>query len=239
MTDNSSQLPEFFDPSQQEGSNFDLLTAGVYPAQIIEASVSTPQSLDGHGIRLTWQITEGDYENRHVWQNITFQHSNTQAQEIGRRQLKDLCVACGITTGIHSLDPFKFIPCKIRVGIKKDKNGVYDDKNVVTRVWPASYEPPSSASGSRPPKPQAAWASPQTPPKSATASMEAAMAAAAARFATSSRASPQASPNGGTPPQTPPQTSSQDSPQNSSQTSPQTPPQASPQAVHGEEPWRG
>src|SRR6516165_9290551 len=158
-------MPDFsetFDPSQYEGSTFDLLPIGIYSAQIIDAEVTVPQSNDGQGVKLVWSIiTEGEHEKRQVWQHITFAHSNAQAQDIGRRQLKDLCEACGITTGISNPDPFKFIPCKIRVGIKKDKDGIYDDKNVVTRVWPAGYQPPS-ASGPRPPKPQAAWASSST-----------------------------------------------------------------------------
>jgi hypothetical protein len=114
----------YFDPSQQEGSIYDLLPIGIYSAHIIDAEIAIPQSQDGQNVKLTWQITEGPYENRQVWQNIPFVHSSTQAQEIGRRQLKDLCVACGITTGISGPDVFKFILCKIRVGIKKDKDGV-------------------------------------------------------------------------------------------------------------------
>jgi hypothetical protein len=150
---------EPFDPSQYKESTFDPLPIAIYLAQVIEAEITVPLSGDGQSVKLVWQIIEGDYENRQVWQNIPYQHSNAQAQDIGRRHLKDLCVACGITTGISNPDPFKFIPCKIRVGIKKDKDGVYDDRNVVTRVWPASYQPPS-ASGSRVPKPaQAALAS--------------------------------------------------------------------------------
>jgi hypothetical protein len=134
-------------------------------AQITEATVSQPQSGDGYGIELTWQITEGTYENRFLWQRVTFQHSSTQAQRIGRAQFKDLCTACGVTEAVNDLDLFKLIPCKVRVGIEKDKNGVYDDKNRVTRVWPASYEPPApkraaTIPASQPPKPLAA----ATPP---------------------------------------------------------------------------
>jgi hypothetical protein len=215
---------EPFDPSQYEGSGFDLLPIGVYPAQIIEAEIKVPQSNDGQGVKLVWQIIEGDYEKRQVWQNITYQHSNAQAQEIGRRQLKDLCIACGITTGISGPDPFKFIPCKIRVGIKKDQEGIYDDKNVVTRVWPASYEPPVSAksttrrlmpaskspTASATPQPQAsALASPPTSPslKSPAAKSSAASLMEGMRF--TDYQSPNAPQN--SPPQTPPPQSSSSS----------------------------
>jgi hypothetical protein len=224
-----------FDPSQYEGTSFNLLPVGVYPAQIIEAAVSQPQSLDGYGIDLTWQIAEGEHENRRVWQRITFQHSSNQAQDIGRREFKDLCDACGITKGFNSVEPLKFIPCKIRVGIKKDKDGVYDDKNKVTRVWPASYEPPvsrrpaSAPKSSTPPKPSTSPAASSQTASSPTASVEAMMQGV--------RFTDYQPPNGGTPSQAAPQTNS---PQNSSQGSPQgssqTPPQPEPDG--GSPPWR-
>jgi hypothetical protein len=47
------------------------LPKGEYVAQIIDASVSQPKSGNGYGINLTWQITEGEYENRYAWQRIT------------------------------------------------------------------------------------------------------------------------------------------------------------------------
>jgi hypothetical protein len=104
-----ADFSEIFDPSQYEGSAYDLLPIGIYSAQIIEAEVTVPQTQDGQGVKLVWSITEGEHEKRQVWQHITFQHSSTQAQDIGRRQLKDLCIACGITTNISNPDPFKFI----------------------------------------------------------------------------------------------------------------------------------
>jgi hypothetical protein len=202
---------EPFDPSQYQGSTYDLLPIGIYSAQIIEAEITVPQSLDGQGVKLVWSITNGEYANRQVWHRITFAHSNPQAQDIGRRQLKDLCEACGITTSISNPEPFKFIECKIRIGIEKDKDGVYDDKNVVTRMWPASHEPPRPRA--RPPKPQAA-----SPPKPAAASFKSSSKSPAAasidammkdvRF-TDYQPPSQNSPQTPTPPQqTSPQTSS-------------------------------
>src|SRR6516165_4966360 len=107
---------EMFDFSQYEGSTYDLLPIGIYSAQIIEAEVTVPQSQDGQGVQVVWAITDGEYAGRRVWQHITITHSNLQAQDIGRRQLKDLCIACGITSGISNPKPFKYVPCKIRVG---------------------------------------------------------------------------------------------------------------------------
>jgi hypothetical protein len=137
MTNSDTALPETFDPETEEGTHFDVIPIGPYVAQITEASVCQPNSNDGYYVALRWQITEGAHENRLVFQNITLQHSNTQAVVIGRRQFKDLCVATGISEQVTDLEVFKFIRCRIRVGIEKDKKqGIYPDKNKVSRILP-------------------------------------------------------------------------------------------------------
>ena len=134
LQDSETALPETFDPATQEGSRFNLLPVSWYKAQITDASVSQPQSGDGWGINLTWQITEGEHEGRYVWQWITVTHSSAQATAIGRQHFKDLCVATGINEQVTDVAVFKFIPCQIRVGIEQDKSGIYDDKNKVSRI---------------------------------------------------------------------------------------------------------
>ena len=148
-------MPETFDPATQEGN--DLIPVGTYVAQVIEACVAQPQSGDGYYIALTWQITEGEHENRYVWQRITFLHSKAQAAKIGRKQFKDLCVATGINEQVSDVEVFKYIPCRIKVGIEKDKRGEYPDKNKVSRIWPLGQarnkrpqQPPSRRSRYRP-----------------------------------------------------------------------------------------
>src|SRR5262249_32990300 len=162
-----TQLPETFDPATQEGSKFDVLPVGSYVAQITDASVVQPKSGNGYYIGLSWQITEGDYQGRYVFQNITFLHSSTQATTIGRRQFKDLCVATGIAEQVTDVEVFKFIPCTIKVGIEQDKQGVYPDKNRVSRILPHEPSPkaPQPATAEAKPTPQpdtAGTASPVT-----------------------------------------------------------------------------
>src|SRR5262245_33524700 len=140
MSENPDTFPpESFDPETQEGN--EVMPVDWYDAQIVEASVQQPKSLDGHYIALTWQITEGTYEGRCVWQHITFLHSNEQAVTIGRRNFKDLCVATNISEQVTDVSVFKFISCQIRVGIEQDKQGVYPDKNRVSRILPLDSKP--------------------------------------------------------------------------------------------------
>jgi hypothetical protein len=60
----SSQLPEMFDPSHEEGTK-DLLPIGIYLAQIIDAVVKPPQSLDGYGVDVTDKLPRGN--TKIVW----------------------------------------------------------------------------------------------------------------------------------------------------------------------------
>jgi hypothetical protein len=73
-------------------------------------------------------------------------HSSAQAVRIGRQQFKDLCVATGIDEQVTDVEVFKFIPCRIRVGIEIDKQGVYPDKNRVSRVLPLEQTPKAAPS---------------------------------------------------------------------------------------------
>ena len=130
----SMEFPEIFDPATEEGNSWELVPPGEYPAHAIAAEVKAPSTGDGHGLTLTWKILEGNYEGRQVWQHITITHSNQQAQNIGRKMIKDICVALGIDEQLNSAEPFLYKPARIRVGIEVDKKGQYDDKNVVRRV---------------------------------------------------------------------------------------------------------
>jgi hypothetical protein len=148
-----TEFPEIFDPETQEGNSWDPLPVDEYVAQIVEASVLQPKSGDGWYLRLTWKITEGDYEGRQVWQRIIFAHSNEQAQTIGRKTLKDLCVALDVNEQVNDAEVFLFKPARIRLGIEKDEQGLYLDQNKVSRILPREPKP---AGPEQPAKPVAA-----------------------------------------------------------------------------------
>jgi hypothetical protein len=149
----TTEFPEDFDPSKEEGSTFDLVPVGEYPAEMIEARVGQPKSGDGYNITALWRIMSDKYEGRQIYQTITFSHSNEQAQKIGRRTVKDLCTAMGIEGAVRDASVFLFKPVKIKVGIEKDKKGVYDDKNKVMRITPLNPTGNGTSATSAAPKP--------------------------------------------------------------------------------------
>ena len=134
----TTTLETAFDVENEEGSPpITLLPRGKYKAEITNASVGPTKRGNAQMVNLTWTITEGDFENRLVFQSIIIQHSDSEdAQRFGRQRFKDVCSACGITEPVTDLDVLTYKPCTINVGIEQDKNGEYPDKNKVSRVMP-------------------------------------------------------------------------------------------------------
>ena len=58
----TTQFPETFDPTTQEGNSWAVMPVGKYVAQIVEAIIQPPHSGDGCYLALIWKIIEGDYE---------------------------------------------------------------------------------------------------------------------------------------------------------------------------------
>lgn len=165
---------ETFDPAAVPDAERQLLPVGVYDAHIIESEIKTPKSGNGEMLRLTWEILTGPYERWKVWQQITYRHTNTQAQEIGQQSLKQICEALGLGP-IRNSDDLHFRPARIRLGIEEDKTGQYGPQNRVSKVEPYGGAAPASPSTPRqasPPAPEqrAAPASPPPATKPATGS---------------------------------------------------------------------
>ena len=133
----SNTLEIGFDVDNEEGTPpMTLLPKGKYKAEITNATVGPTKNGKGQAVSLTWTITEGEYENRLLFQRILIEHESEEAQKFGRMKFKDLCAACGITGVVTDLDPLCYKTCVISVVIRKDKEGQYEDKNEVARVAP-------------------------------------------------------------------------------------------------------
>jgi hypothetical protein len=151
-----TELPETFDPSQQKGSDFEPLPRDDYTVEIIEASIDEARNGSGLRANFTMRVVEGPREGRYIWHGITISNPSTQAVEIGKKQLKDLCNACGIKDVVQDIGVFLHIPIKVRVAIKIDPQGVYSDRNVVTRIVPLAAAAPNGSVNHGKPQPLSA-----------------------------------------------------------------------------------
>lgn len=157
-----AQLAETFDPATapESNSNFDLMPAGWYPAHAIEEAELATKSGNGRVIYLTWEVMEGPFSKRRIWQRISYKHATAMAQEIGQRELGDLCKALGLGP-IQDTASLAFKAVQIRVGVEPAKDG-FEAKNVVKGFKPYGGVPvappshPPVTNGQRPPAPAAA-----------------------------------------------------------------------------------
>ena len=108
---------------------------------------------NGNGTYLlaVFEVLDGEYRGRKIFQNITLQNDNQQAVEIGQRLLTDIYTAVGHTGPTRDICVMLFKPVMARVGIKRDKDGVYPDRNCITSVRPPDY-PAEAGRGAAPPR---------------------------------------------------------------------------------------
>ena len=120
------ELPETFDPAPIEAP-------AAYPPRMVSGAdhrSSVRDASNGNGTYLlaVFEILAGEYKSRKIFQNVTLQNTSQQAVEIGARLLKDIYKAVGHAGPTRSTGILLFKPVKARVGIKRDKDGVYDDR---------------------------------------------------------------------------------------------------------------
>lgn len=127
---------------EKRESNYELLPAGFYLAQVVESEIVPLKSGQGQALKLTFEVLSDGYRNRKVWARLNVQHRGSpQAEQIAQQQLRELCDSIGIvrmqdTVELHNK------PVQIKVKISKDDSGQYEDRNEITGFKPAGAGQP-------------------------------------------------------------------------------------------------
>lgn len=161
-----AQLGTTIDPNAIEPSQFDDLPVGEYAAQIIESEVVATKAGNGKLLKLTWQVVEGQFENRKFWQQINYEHASAQAQTIGQQQLKAICDAVGHTDHLSDSEVLHFVPCRVKLSMGK-ANGNYAARPEVKGVKPYGVAVPAGKPATTGAAPQQRAAAPQQAAKPA------------------------------------------------------------------------
>lgn len=145
---------------------FDVIPAGTIAlAHITESTVGPTKDGKGKKVEATWEILDGQYKGRKIWDTINIINANPQAAEIGQRHLSAICVATGVGA-TDNTDRLHFKPCLIKIGVQPAK-GNYPEKNKVSAVkavgTPTGAAPgPAQAGWQQPPAQSAQPAAAQT-----------------------------------------------------------------------------
>jgi len=153
------------DSVQKRENSYELLPAGWYTAQVTESEIVPLKSGNGQALKLTIEVLQDGYRGRKVWARLNVRHTNQVAEQIGQQQLRELCESIGLarfrdTSELHNK------PMQIKVKIRKDESGQYEDQNDVNGFKPAAGgAAPMTAAAPRPAAPAAnAPAAGATPP---------------------------------------------------------------------------
>lgn len=141
-------------------TGFDPLPNGDYRAMIVESAVKETKDKKGKYLQLNWQILDGDYKGRIVFDRLNVQNPSETAQKIGQEQLSAVCHATGVLK-LTSSAQLHNIPVTIKVRVKEEKG--YDPQNEVKKYTaiagavPAATGAPA-ASSAAPAAAAPAWA---------------------------------------------------------------------------------
>lgn len=110
------QLPSAFDPSQHQGvTDFEAIPADWYLSKIVDSEMKQTSNQNGYYLQLVWEIMQGDYAKRKVFQRLNLVNPSTQAVEIANKFLKSICEATSTPGPVTDSTVLHEKPCMIKV----------------------------------------------------------------------------------------------------------------------------
>ena len=99
------------------------IPAGKYLAIITNSEMKATKNGDGSFLELVFQVIEGEYKGRKLWDRLNLDNTNPTAVQIARSQLSALCRATGVMTPRDSVELHN-LPLIAVVAVKRrDDNG--------------------------------------------------------------------------------------------------------------------
>ena len=161
----------------QPDTGFELLPAGWYNAMIDESAINPTKDGVGAYLQLRFSVIDGQYQGRKVFARLNIRNANQTAQDIAYKQLSAIAHSVGVLQ-VQDSSQLHGIPLKIRVRIRKDPSGQYEDQNEINgyknineavqgqaaAFAPAAPAMPAAPAGFAPVAPQPAPAMPQAAP---------------------------------------------------------------------------
>jgi len=132
-----AKLGQTFIPSEIEDDGYvgggGPVPAGKYLMQMVKNEMIPIKGDKGDRLNMDFQILEGPYEGRHVFQSLNIEHIDFDARQIPLKQFKRLCEACGQEL-VDDGDQLLHIPFYGAVIVRK--NTQYGDQNDLTNYAP-------------------------------------------------------------------------------------------------------
>ena len=105
------------------------IPADVYFAHITESSIVPTKAGNGQVCKLTFEILDGQYKGRKVFENLNIQNVNPETQRIAQSQLSAICHATGVIK-LNDTSALHYKPLRIKV-VVKEAEGQYAARNQI------------------------------------------------------------------------------------------------------------
>lgn len=144
-----AQFGQTFNANTVEpAGSIEPIPPGRYTVMITDSDFVQTKAGDGHYLKLTFKVIDGEYINRLIWTNLNLDNPNPKAVEIAQRELSAICRAVDVLE-VEDSQQLHGIPMSAQVKIRKGTDG-YADQNTIS-----GFKPTSDSSG----EPEAApWA---------------------------------------------------------------------------------
>lgn len=97
----------FYDPSAKiEGSDFSPLPKADYSLKVEETNVGPNKAGTGQRVKVTFSVQDKPYTGRKIWHNFNIKHTNAQAENIGKAELKEFLDAVGVKKALATEGDF-------------------------------------------------------------------------------------------------------------------------------------
>ena len=108
---------------------FEPVPAGRYLAVIVDSKTKATKNGAGEYLELAFEIVDGQFKGRKVWERLTIKHTNEMTVRIAKGNLSAVCRAVSVMQPRDSVELHN-IPLTIVVGLKK-REDTGDMTNVV------------------------------------------------------------------------------------------------------------
>lgn len=142
---------------------FQAIEPGWYDAKIDESEMKPTKDGSGAYLKLRFSIIGGKHNNQKVFQNLNLKNANPTAVEIAQKQLSAICHSVNVLQ-LQNSAQLHGIPLKIKVKVRKDPTGQYEDSNEISgyeNINAAVQMAPSYSGGAS--VPPAGFAMPSAP----------------------------------------------------------------------------
>lgn len=123
-------LPAGFNANEVEPTDFSNVPNGEYVAALVKAEIKTTKQGDGEYTSLDFQILEGPYKNRHLFENLNLVNKNATTVEIARGSLSAFLRALGLAQAADYVELYN-LPVTIVVKGRKNKQSCEIEPKIV------------------------------------------------------------------------------------------------------------